>query len=167
MKSHLHGALGSVRMARAAVSVVKAQSLLGQSFHSGFSSEQRTVLGEALHLPDHRSGLIHFVVITGRSGQHVFSSFDEPLQQKTIHTFSRGPGQSRASPHHGEGRDPVLHNNTCQSNPRNFQGPCPARRTSGTPATSFPLRQHNEPEQRHPPLPWQGCPWKWAISCKP
>lgn len=63
MESQLHGALGSVGMARAAVSAVKAQCLLEQSFHSGFSSEQRTVLGEALHPPDHRSVLIYFVEI--------------------------------------------------------------------------------------------------------
>lgn len=72
MTSQLYGALGSVRMAQAAVSVVKTQSLLEQRFCSGFSSEQRAVLGEALHPPDHRSGPKYFVEIRVKWPTYVF-----------------------------------------------------------------------------------------------
>lgn len=63
MKSQLRGALGSVQATRAALSVVKTQSLPEQGFRSGFHSEQRAVLGKALHPPDHSSGPRYFLEI--------------------------------------------------------------------------------------------------------
>lgn len=83
MKSQLRGALVSVKVTEAAVSAVKTQSLpICQSltltltslygFCSGFYSEQRAVLGKALHRPDHSSGPKYFLEIKVKWPTYVF-----------------------------------------------------------------------------------------------
>lgn len=115
-------------------------------------SEHRAARGKALHPPHPSSGPGCFLGMEVK-WPHVFSSFALLLEQKTMATFSRGPGRPR--PNAGAGRagscSPQQH---LLEQSQRVAGTQPRQpRTSGTPAASFPLSQHNEPEQRHPPLP--------------